>query len=102
MTLPVELSAAAVQDIREIKGHYTNIRPALGWRFVDHLERVHQSIASMPESFDPVMPNYRRAFIPKFPHIVYFRVDANRIVIVAVLHSARHSREWKQRLSDGF
>jgi plasmid stabilization system protein ParE len=52
----------------------------------------------MPESFGPVSKAHRRAFIPRFPQIAYFRIEVDRIIILAVLHSARHSRKWKQRL----
>jgi hypothetical protein len=40
MSLRVELSFAAAQDVREITAHYTTIRPELGRRFVEHFERA--------------------------------------------------------------
>lgn len=39
----------------------------------------------------------RRALLRGFPYSAYFIVEANSVVILAVLHQHRHPETWKTR-----
>ena len=43
-------------------------------------------------------PEVRRVLARRFPYRVFFIVRQDVIVIFAVLHAARHDRQWRQRL----
>jgi plasmid stabilization system protein ParE len=36
----------------------------------------------------------RRAFVTKFPYLVFYIVDATRVVVLAVLHTSRDPAVW--------
>lgn len=101
MSLPVQLSLAAGQDIREITEYYLTIRSGLARKFLEHFDRACDSISAAPESYDPISATHRRAFIARFPHVVYFRVAHDKVTVLAVLHSARSPQTWMQRLAEG-
>ena len=39
----------------------------------------------------------RRVLLLRFPYADYFRVDANMIEVIAVLHHRRDAAEWRRR-----
>jgi plasmid stabilization system protein ParE len=40
--------------------------------------------------------NIRWCYPARFPYRIVYRVQKTRITILAVLHAARHDREWKK------
>ncbi len=68
--------------------------------FVDAVAKVFRGIAALPDSFSPVLerPGVRRAILgsPFTKFVVYFHTDADRSLVLAVLHSARHPDTWQQ------
>jgi len=36
-------------------------------------------------------------YLPRFPYRIVYRVQGEEILVIAVLHAARHEREWKKR-----
>ena len=43
-------------------------------------------------------PAVRRILARRFPYRIFYIVRADAVVVFAVLHAARHDREWRQRL----
>jgi plasmid stabilization system protein ParE len=39
----------------------------------------------------------RRALLRRFPYAVYFAVDGDVVVVIAVLHASRDPAEWQRR-----
>jgi plasmid stabilization system protein ParE len=40
----------------------------------------------------------RRGKVRRFPYVVYYRVLADRIEVIAVLHAARNPQTWQDRV----
>ena len=55
-------------------------------------------IEAMPELYVVALENIRRGKLRRFPYLVYYRVLADRVEVVAVLHGSRDPREWKERV----
>jgi toxin ParE1/3/4 len=55
-------------------------------------------IASRPESFPTRAENVRRALVRRFPYAVYYRLEDERIVVLAIVHTSRDSAVWQERL----
>ena len=72
-------------------------RRGLGREFVLCVENSFDSIRHYPEAYLSVADQFRRALVRRFPYVVYFRVDGQRIKVYAVLHTHRHPDEWKKR-----
>jgi plasmid stabilization system protein ParE len=43
-------------------------------------------------------PEVRRILSHRFPYRIFYIVRADAIVVFAVIHAARHDREWRKRL----
>lgn len=43
-----------------------------------------------------VRGNVRRAIVTRFPYAVFYQVEPKRVVVLAVIHTARDPRLWPQ------
>jgi hypothetical protein len=57
------------------------------------LDETIERIADNPTQFRLVRSDTRRAIVNRFPYAVYFRLDGNDIVVLAV-HGRQHPRRW--------
>lgn len=69
----------------------------LGMEFQAEIQLLIQRIASTPEQFPILHRDVRKAVARRFPYCIYFRERNQRIVILAVFHSARNPAVWQQR-----
>lgn len=76
---------------------YEKERPGLGSEFLAEIQLLLQCIASNPEQFPMLYRDVRKAVARRFPYCVYFRKRNQRIIVLAVFHSARNPAVWKQR-----
>ena len=76
----------------------TTNRWVLGEDFRNALADIVERIQSMPRMYVTVVENVHRAKLRRFPYLLYYRVLENRIEVLAVLHSSRDPRLWRQRV----
>ena len=88
----------ALQDILDAAQWYEAQRVGLGKKFEASLDRVLEQIEVMPELHRVIYRSVRRALTPGFPFGVYYRVDGDEVVVLAVIHSSRDLERWKSRL----
>jgi toxin ParE1/3/4 len=98
VTLPLIVRPPAEADIRRIQEEYAAISPRLCERFTARLREVFERIESIPEMYGLVWQDVRGVRLKKFPHVVYYVVFSNRSEVLAVLHGARDSSTWQERL----
>ncbi|WP_129781446.1 type II toxin-antitoxin system RelE/ParE family toxin [Peristeroidobacter soli] len=97
MSLTVRLRQAAEEDLAVATSWYERQRRGLGQEFLDQAMAVFNAIADRPLLYPLVRRNTRRALMARFPFAVYFRVEPDDIVVVAVMHGSRHPRRWQSR-----
>ena len=97
MTLPVSFRQAARTEFIEAAAWYESRRPLLGVEFVAEVERCVALAAGQPQLYAIAYRGLRRITTKRFPYCIYFRVTAQRIVVVAVFHSSRDPEIWKVR-----
>jgi len=68
---------------------YEQQQRGLGVEFLTYVTEVKERIQSFPEAREIVFEDARRAIVPKFPYLVLYKVEPDRIVILAVFHSKR-------------
>ncbi len=100
MSYRLEIGTPALADIREAAGWYAERETDLGNRFV---REVVAAIDALPTN--PLIHRLRHrrlgarwCYPLHFPYRIVFRVKAELITVVAVIHAARHDRAWKTRL----
>ncbi|MBI1782907.1 MAG: type II toxin-antitoxin system RelE/ParE family toxin [Sphingobacteriales bacterium] len=98
MTLPLELTAEAINDITGIVKWYDEQQSNLGNVFVEHLHLAFTSIASNPSAFQRYHRNVRKTVLKKFPYLVLFREEKEKIIIHAVFHTRRSPETILKRI----
>ena len=88
-------------DLDEAAAWYERQRAGLGSEFVAEVARVLPSLAENPflNSRRHRGKHIRWRYPERFPYRIIYRVDETEkvVVVVAVLHAARHDRHWHQR-----
>jgi plasmid stabilization system protein ParE len=97
MTWPVVFRPGAAADVLDARIYYERQRATLGDQFAEALDEVVSLIAAKPELFAVVLRNVRRTKLRRFPYVVYYRILAERVEVIGVLHASRHPRTWQQR-----
>jgi toxin ParE1/3/4 len=88
----------AEQDVAEAVDWLQDRSPSLPARFRTSLEATFASIADAPEMYPLVHREVHRALLRHFPYSVFYVVTTDSIVVLGVVHQARHSRVWRRRL----
>ena len=97
MSLPVILRHEAEVDIQEARDQLEAIRIGLGSQVLARVREVLARIEEMPELHGKVWEDVRAARLKQFRYSVYFIVLADRVEVLAVLHSARDPSSWQSR-----
>lgn len=79
----------------EARAWYDERSEGLGAAFASTVESVIERITEGPLAYPRVRGDTRRAVLRRFPYAVYFRVLADEIVILAVIHGRRHPLRWQ-------
>lgn len=96
MALPVVYRRQVGRDLAAGFGYYEGQTEGLGERFLAAVDSVFDAIERYPDMFAQVHGEVRRALVSRFPYGVFYRVESRRVVVLAVLHTARDPRLWPQ------
>ncbi len=97
MTFEVRLRPEAERDLEEEALWYEEQLPDLGNQFLDEISLALSAIAESPLMYPIVHRETRRALIHRFPFGIYYRVQDETIVVLAVMHGSRDPHRWKVR-----
>ena len=105
MSLPVGLTAEAVDELRDASAWYEERRAGLGLVFVAAVDRAVDRIARWPgagvlvDGVDPEL-QVRRVPVGRFPYALAYVVGDDRVTVVAVVHGRRRPRYWIGRVEE--
>lgn len=88
--------AAAKLDILEASEWYGEHSSALEERFENSLADSIATVLAHPRAFPEIEPRVRRALVPSFPYLAYYRLTPDTVLVLAVLHASRHPSTWKR------
>jgi plasmid stabilization system protein ParE len=97
MTFVVRLRTEAESDIHDAAVWYESQRLRLGHDFLDAVEASFTRISENPLQFPILYRGTRRALLARFPFGVFFRVEGQTIVVLAVMHASRNPVRWRDR-----
>jgi plasmid stabilization system protein ParE len=92
------LSVEAQSDFDSALLWYEQQRATLGERFAEHVQGVLDLIGDRPTLYAPIAENVRRARVRTYPYLIYYRVEPERIVVLAIVHASRNPSIWRERL----
>ena len=96
MTITLRDEAAA--DLEDAARWYEQQRRGLGGKFLDEVLRAIGLIGENPKRSPRVHGEVRRAVTKRFPFGVFYLMEDDCIVVVAVIHASRDPARWKERL----
>jgi plasmid stabilization system protein ParE len=87
----------ADSDVEAAFDWYEDEQPGLGLEFLDELRAAYDRIAEGPFKYRDLGTGIRRALTRRFPYAIYFSVEDEVAVILAVLRANRDPTEWQRR-----
>ena len=97
MTLPITFHRAARAELIDAADWYQSKRPGLGDEFIVEIERCVTLIAAQPQLYAEVHKRIRRLIVRRFPYSIYFRLETQRIAVLAIFHGSRDPLIWQRR-----
>jgi plasmid stabilization system protein ParE len=97
MSLPFVYRAEVRDEIDQAFARYDRQRQGLGEEFLTALQRQLELIGQNPEMYAEFYRRVRGAPMRRFPYVVYYRIQTDRIEVIAVQHGSRHPRRWRSR-----
>lgn len=94
--LPVVYRRKVGRDLAGGFNCYEEQTEGLGGQFLAAVDSVFDAIERYPEMFARVHGEVRRALVSRFPYAVFYRAETKRVVVLAVLHTARDPKLWPQ------
>jgi plasmid stabilization system protein ParE len=91
------IGAEAQADIAAAVKWLNNQSTELPARFRSALEDTLNLVSQHPQMFPVVHRKTRRALLSHFPYSVFYVVGDESILILGVIHQARHPSVWKRR-----
>jgi plasmid stabilization system protein ParE len=56
-----------------------------------------EAIAERPLGYSAVYRNTRRAWMRRFPFGIFYQVESDGVIVIAIIHGSRHPRRWQGR-----
>jgi plasmid stabilization system protein ParE len=97
MTLKVVFRRAARAEFDGAALWYEERQPGLGMQFTSEIDRAVNLAADYPERFPVKHRDICCVQARRFPYSVFYRVEARRIVVLAVFHVRRDPAIWQTR-----
>ncbi len=91
------VAEAAAADMAEAAAWYDGHRRGVGDEFLAAVDSLLEQIGDHPMRYRVAHAALRLALVPRFPYCVFYRVEKERILVLAVTHGRRDPRQWKQR-----
>jgi len=96
----VHLLPAAERELEDAFWWYERQRSGLGLEFLLAFDAVVESLRRLPEGRELVALKTRKALLRRFPYLVLYAVEAERILITAVFHARRDPQRWSDRVRE--
>jgi plasmid stabilization system protein ParE len=93
-----EIHPEALLEYQEATLFYAERSSSSAHRFVAAIEDAISRIVASPFAWRIVDDDIRRCLVQRFPYAVLYTVEADYILIVAVMHGHREPGYWKRRI----
>jgi plasmid stabilization system protein ParE len=95
---PVRLIHEAETELWQAVLYYEEQQGGLGAEFVHEVRSALQMIQRAPEMWPARARGMRRYLIARFPFLVHYRVESERVLVVAIAHGHRKPGYWTDRI----
>lgn len=95
--MKVRFNPEALDEYEDSALYYLKINTRLAERFVEEVEATVRRMRRHPLAYAAVEEDIRRCLVKKFPFGIYYTIEADYLLIVAVMHLSRMPGYWKER-----
>jgi plasmid stabilization system protein ParE len=88
----------ADQEMVRAARWYENQRSGLGKDFLDEVEAAVARVRADPSTYAQIAKGIRQHLVHRFPYAVLYRLEEDRVYILAVMHLHRDPEYWQDRL----
>lgn len=101
MRRAVHLLPEAERELEYAFWWYERQRRGLGLEFLLAFDAAVEGLRRLPEGHELVALKTRKALLRRFPYLVLYAVEAERVLITAVFHGRRDPQRWSDRVREG-
>lgn len=94
---PVKFKLEVYDDIKVAYDWYESQRVGLGEDFLLILEESYAKIARTPKAYQLIYKTARRKLVRRFPYGIFFTIQDDRIIVIAIMHTKRNPSDWHKR-----
>ena len=98
MKYQIIIEPEASEDVSEAFVWYETQRSGLGSEFLQSVDDVFQRLRRTPEVHAKTYGNVRQTLVKRFPYVVCYVVEDDRVAVVAVFHGYREPTSWQVRV----
>jgi plasmid stabilization system protein ParE len=98
LSFDVHVRRAAELDIAEAQLWYETQRIGLGREFYSEVSSVIDRLAHTPLVYQIVHQEVRRALVPRFPYLIWYRVLGSVVTVLACTHGKQNPSKTISRL----
>jgi toxin ParE1/3/4 len=95
VALDVEYLEQAVAEAAAAAGWYAERSPTAAAGLEAELLEAEAAIRNLPNAWPPYDHGTRRYLLRRYPFAVVYRVEAHRILVVALAHGKRRPGYWR-------
>jgi plasmid stabilization system protein ParE len=93
MKLKLEIKEEADEEIIDAYLYYETQQNGLGERFLMQLGKFFDEICENPKHFATKKKNFREAYIRKFPYIIIYEIENEKIVVFSVFNTSQNPKK---------
>lgn len=98
MTFDLIIDPEAESDLARARDWYDDQDPGVGRRFAQAVDAAFQKIKTSPHLYPLVTEDVRFVMPRKFPYVAYYRVEGDKVAVLAVVHQRQDPAVWKRRM----
>lgn len=88
----------ALEEYEDAARYYAGCQVGLELRFITCLESALDQISENPTRWRPFADDVRRYLVRVFPYAVLYTIEADSVLILAVMHLSREPNYWRHRI----
>ena len=98
MSYKVQVRGAAELELAEAQVWYETQQTGLGTKFRSEVSQVIDRLAATPLIYQIAHRDIRRAIVRRFPYLIWYRVAAETVIVLACAYAGRDPERVKARL----
>ena len=87
----------ALNEYSEAVRYYAEQNIELAQEFIDSVENAIYRLRESPERYPAIDEDIRRCLTRKFPYGILYIIEADSILVLAVMHCKKKPGYWKSR-----